>query len=119
MTRCYDSYERLLSSFSLLFLLQLFVSLARWRLYMYLFVPRGFLVRSSEDFDNETYGIINSISKMEDFWRQFDIKDLQCQKRALCEINHNESLLSSIPTKFLTTFRYYISFAFSNYQLYI
>ena len=41
---------------------------------------------------------------MEEMWRKFDVKEMACQKRVLCELHQNEAALGPAATKIVNMF---------------
>ena len=62
--------------------------------------------RSSDSMDWDSLKIIDYISVMEDMWRKLDVKDVNCQKRILCELHQNELALGPAASKIVNAFGY-------------
>ena len=57
--------------------------------------------------DWDSLKIIDYISVMEDMWRKLDVKDVNCQKRILCELHQNELALGPAASKIVNVFGYF------------
>jgi len=66
----------------------------------------GIQSRSSDSMDWDSLKIIDYISVMEDMWRKLDVKDVNCQKRILCELHQNELALGPAASKIVNVFGY-------------
>lgn len=54
--------------------------------------------------DWESLKILDYISMMEEMWRKLDVKDVNCQKRILCELHQNESALGPAASRIVNVF---------------
>lgn len=62
--------------------------------------------RSSDRVDWDSLKVLDYISMMEEMWRKFDVKEMACQKRVLCELHQNEAALGPAATKIVNMFGY-------------
>jgi hypothetical protein len=63
--------------------------------------------------DWDSLKIIDYISVAEDMWRKLDVKDVNCQKRILCELHQNELALGPAASKIVNVFGYF----FNNFKI--
>ena len=49
--------------------------------------------------------IVEYIAMLEEVWRKFDVQDLECQKRLICELHQDEETFGGIATNIVSMFK--------------
>ncbi|KAK2727024.1 uncharacterized protein LOC136026827 isoform X2 [Artemia franciscana] len=65
-----------------------------------------YAARGNDEIDWSAMNIVEYIAMLEEVWRKFDVQDLECQKRLICELHQDEETFGGIATNIVSMFNY-------------